>query len=44
MPSQAHVLNESKVIGRQPEDRYANIRKECYEELVRTAKRLSKFF
>ncbi|THD25695.1 Bloom syndrome protein [Fasciola hepatica] len=35
------VINESKAIGREPQDRYAQIRNECYEELVQAARQLT---
>ncbi|VDP90881.1 unnamed protein product [Echinostoma caproni] len=40
MPTRA-VSNDTKVIGREPQDRYAEIRNECYEELVQVAKQLT---
>lgn len=33
---------EVSVAGEKPKDRFANIRKDCYEALVKTAKQLSK--
>ncbi|CAH8533727.1 unnamed protein product [Heterobilharzia americana] len=33
--------NEVSVVGRPPEDRYASIRNQCYEELVQAAKQLT---
>ncbi|OON21049.1 ATP-dependent DNA helicase, RecQ family, partial [Opisthorchis viverrini] len=40
MPSRPGAA-EAKMIGREPEDRYAKIRNECYEELVQVAKQLT---
>ncbi|KAK4471383.1 hypothetical protein MN116_004816 [Schistosoma mekongi] len=34
-------LSETNIVGRPPEDRYANIRNQCYEELVQAAKQLT---
>ncbi|CAH8502518.1 unnamed protein product [Schistosoma turkestanicum] len=33
--------NEVNVVGRPPEDRYASVRNQCYEELVQAAKQLT---
>ncbi|CAI2728548.1 unnamed protein product [Schistosoma spindalis] len=33
--------SETNVVGRPPEDRYANVRNQCYEELVQAAKQLT---
>ncbi|CAH8531752.1 unnamed protein product [Schistosoma intercalatum] len=33
--------SETNVVGRPPEDRYANVRNQCYEELVQVAKQLT---
>ncbi|KAF5398375.1 ATP-dependent DNA helicase [Paragonimus heterotremus] len=34
-------LSETKLVGREPEDRYARIRNDCYEELVHVAKQIT---
>ncbi|KAF6779163.1 hypothetical protein AHF37_01549 [Paragonimus kellicotti] len=34
-------LSETKLVGREPEDRYAKIRNDCYEELVQVAKQIT---
>lgn len=31
------------VVGEKPKDKFANVRKECYESLVKIAKQLSEF-
>lgn len=34
-------VSEAKVVGREPEDRYAKIRDECYNQLVQVAKQIT---
>ncbi|CAL8069754.1 unnamed protein product [Calicophoron daubneyi] len=34
-------ISEAKTVGKEPEDRYANIKNDCYEELVQAAKQLT---
>lgn len=36
--------SDISVVGEQPKDKFASIRSECYEALVKTAKQLSEEF